>query len=163
MDRDVFYKQGLTQPRHQMIQPLKVNAYYGWSVRTRTKEGVSPWSTYSGEILDQRSRDTVIDRAVDVAMVSPISTVLVVAGPFYTLLPFPFNPHPLHVNPLHPPVAGIQLVGHVIEPPNGQDSFQVSGRPFAFYTSPIFSEAKNKTPRTRLVSRDARVLSSKTP
>lgn len=45
--REAYYRESLTAPEHRVEQPLKPDTEYYWSVRTRTGDRVSDWSTYS--------------------------------------------------------------------------------------------------------------------
>ena len=45
--RQVYYREGLTQPRCELEQALKPNTEYYWSVRVRRGQTVSPWALYN--------------------------------------------------------------------------------------------------------------------
>lgn len=44
--KEVYYRQDLTVPEHKIEEPLKPDAEYYWSVRTRRGEDVSEWAIY---------------------------------------------------------------------------------------------------------------------
>ncbi len=44
--REVYYREGLTEPEHTLEVPLQPNREYYWSVRVRRGEEVSEWSRF---------------------------------------------------------------------------------------------------------------------
>ncbi|MHC4278011.1 MAG: hypothetical protein ACYSTI_11925 [Planctomycetota bacterium] len=44
--REVYYREGLTDPEHTLEVPLQPNREYHWSVRVRRGEEVSEWSRF---------------------------------------------------------------------------------------------------------------------
>ncbi len=44
--KEVYYRQGLTTPEHQVSEPLQASSRYYWSVRVRRGEQVSDWSRF---------------------------------------------------------------------------------------------------------------------
>jgi hypothetical protein len=43
----VYYREGIKEPQHKIEDPLNPNTEYFWSVRFRSSENVSAWSTWS--------------------------------------------------------------------------------------------------------------------
>ncbi len=43
----VYYREGIKESEHKIEDPLKTNTEYFWSVRFRSGEKVSDWSTWS--------------------------------------------------------------------------------------------------------------------
>lgn len=46
----VYYREGIEESQHKIKDPLKPNTEYFWSVRFRSGERVSAWSTFSYSI-----------------------------------------------------------------------------------------------------------------
>lgn len=44
--KEVYYRQDLQTPQHRIEEPLRADAEYYWSVRTRRGEKVSEWTLY---------------------------------------------------------------------------------------------------------------------
>lgn len=44
--RTVYYREGLTETKHEIETPLEPDHDYFWSVRTRKDQQVGPWATY---------------------------------------------------------------------------------------------------------------------
>jgi hypothetical protein len=44
--REVYYREALKKPKHQIEEPLKPDTEYYWSVRIRRGQTVSSWSLY---------------------------------------------------------------------------------------------------------------------
>ncbi len=44
--KEVYYREGLTEPEHTLEVPLQPNREYYWSVRVRRGEEVSEWSRF---------------------------------------------------------------------------------------------------------------------
>ncbi len=53
--REVYYRQGLKEPHHELDAPLLPNRTYYWSVRVRRGDNVTGWSHF---FLSGRDRDT---------------------------------------------------------------------------------------------------------
>ncbi len=43
----VYYREGIKEPQHKIEEPVSSDTEYFWSIRSRTGEKVSDWSTWS--------------------------------------------------------------------------------------------------------------------
>jgi hypothetical protein len=61
MGKVVYYREGIKESQHKIEDPLNSNTEYFWSVRFRSGEKVSPWSTWSysfylaGQSIEERN------------------------------------------------------------------------------------------------------------
>ena len=46
LGKEVYYREGLTKPEHQVEEPLRPSTAYYWSVRVRRGGQLSDWSRY---------------------------------------------------------------------------------------------------------------------
>lgn len=46
LGKEVYFREGLTNPEHQVEEPLRPNTLYYWSVRVRRGGQVSDWSRF---------------------------------------------------------------------------------------------------------------------
>ncbi len=54
--REVYYREGLKEPHHELEVPLQPNRAYYWSVRVRHGETVSDWSRFDYTRCDTMAR-----------------------------------------------------------------------------------------------------------
>ncbi len=50
--REVYYREGLKEPHHELEVPLQPNRTYYWSVRVRHGENISEWSRFDYKICE---------------------------------------------------------------------------------------------------------------
>ncbi|MBN1551156.1 hypothetical protein JW979_06790 [bacterium] len=55
--KEIYHREGLTQPTHSMEKPLKPDHVYMWTVRTRKGDIAGKWSVYDWAYTDWDAND----------------------------------------------------------------------------------------------------------